>query len=378
MKGLEPDARSLAGLKKTLEDSNLTRHVNFVDIPDNSEVDPQKNNNNSTSLIIEVACVADEQEENFLNAAENTEEINTDDGLRSAIVIDPGLSFPERREESQKTACLENTRGNLEIEQMEAPVREMEKVFDGDIAAEIVEPGDSTKATEIAPSLKLGSLKKKRKPRYYDFPDSNLQMCHKDDHIAEECTMVRRKKPCYLCGVFGHTGKRCSQGRECFKCGGRGHLARDCLEEPSSNKITDFCLKCGDSGHHMFVCQNKYSSEDLKHIQCYVCKDFGHLCCDSFEYKGQTVASCYYCGQSGHLGSECMRQENCTRYTVAKSFCKYEVKGHFAGDNRDCNKAGQCTLKSTTVETSFSDKEILPNFPHEPLISGQGVPSNQG
>nr|XP_017255758.1 PREDICTED: uncharacterized protein LOC108225412 isoform X2 [Daucus carota subsp. sativus] len=337
MKGLEPDARSLA-----------------------------------------VACVADEQEENFLNAAENTEEINTDDGLRSAIVIDPGLSFPERREESQKTACLENTRGNLEIEQMEAPVREMEKVFDGDIAAEIVEPGDSTKATEIAPSLKLGSLKKKRKPRYYDFPDSNLQMCHKDDHIAEECTMVRRKKPCYLCGVFGHTGKRCSQGRECFKCGGRGHLARDCLEEPSSNKITDFCLKCGDSGHHMFVCQNKYSSEDLKHIQCYVCKDFGHLCCDSFEYKGQTVASCYYCGQSGHLGSECMRQENCTRYTVAKSFCKYEVKGHFAGDNRDCNKAGQCTLKSTTVETSFSDKEILPNFPHEPLISGQGVPSNQG
>lgn len=54
------------------------------------------------------------------------------------------------------------------------------------------------------------------------------------------------------------------QGRECFKCGGRGHIARDCLEEPSSNKITDFCLKCGDSGHHMFVCQNKYSSEDLK------------------------------------------------------------------------------------------------------------------
>ena len=61
---------------------------------------------------------------------ENTEEINTNDALRSAIVIDPGLSFPERREESQETACLVNTRGNLEIEQMEAPVREEEKVFD--------------------------------------------------------------------------------------------------------------------------------------------------------------------------------------------------------------------------------------------------------
>lgn len=61
---------------------------------------------------------------------DNTEEINANDGLRSAIVIDPNLSFPERREESQETACLVNTRGNLEIEQMEAPVREEEKVFD--------------------------------------------------------------------------------------------------------------------------------------------------------------------------------------------------------------------------------------------------------
>lgn len=54
------------------------------------------------------------------------------------------------------------------------------------------------------------------------------------------------------------------QGRECFKCGGRGHLARDCLEEPVSNNISDFCLRCGDSGHHMFICQSDYSSEDLK------------------------------------------------------------------------------------------------------------------
>lgn len=335
---------------------------------------PEDNQNSA------VACVAGEQGESILEAPEATEKINTKDSLRSAIAIDPGFSFWEGHEE---TACLGTTKGNPEIEQAEAPVREVEEVFNrrdcGDMAAEIVKHGDSTKAAETAPSVKLGSVEKEdnfmlrkllRKPRYYDFPNSSLQMCHicgEDDHKAQECTMVRRKKPCYLCGGFRHTAKRCSQGRKCFKCGGRGHLARDCLEEPSSNKNLDFCLRCGNLGHNMFACQSDYSSEDLKAIKCYVCKEFGHLCCDGFKYEGQTLASCYKCGQSGHLGSECIKQEKRTRYSPAKSFYDHEVKCHFAGKNGEHNKAGQCTHESTSVKRSFSDNDIIPNFAHAPL-----------
>lgn len=75
---------------------------------------------------IQVACVAGEQGESILEAPEATEKINTKDSLRSAIAIDPGFSFWEGHEE---TACLGTTKGNPEIEQAEAPVREVEEVF---------------------------------------------------------------------------------------------------------------------------------------------------------------------------------------------------------------------------------------------------------
>lgn len=71
--------------------------------------------------------MADEQGGSILEALEATKEINTTDGLGSPIAIDPGFSFSKGHEE---TACLGTTRGNPEIEQTEAPVREVEKVFD--------------------------------------------------------------------------------------------------------------------------------------------------------------------------------------------------------------------------------------------------------
>ena len=38
-------------------------------------------------------------------------------------------------------------------------------------------------------------------------------------------------------------------------------------------------------------------------IQCYVCKNFGHLCCVDFLDLSPRHVSCYSCGQTGHLGS---------------------------------------------------------------------------
>lgn len=37
-------------------------------------------------------------------------------------------------------------------------------------------------------------------------------------------------------------------------------------------------------------------------IQCYVCKNFGHLCCVDFLDLSPRHVSCYSCGQTGHLG----------------------------------------------------------------------------
>lgn len=37
-------------------------------------------------------------------------------------------------------------------------------------------------------------------------------------------------------------------------------------------------------------------------IQCYVCKNFGHLCCSEYADSFSREVSCYKCGQLGHTG----------------------------------------------------------------------------
>ncbi|EEF30802.1 cellular nucleic acid binding protein, putative [Ricinus communis] len=71
----------------------------------------------------------------------------------------------------------------------------------------------------------------------------------------------------------------------------------------------DACLRCGGPGHEMFSCRTDYLPDDLKEIQCYVCKKFGHLCCHDFPDLYPTELSCYNCGQSGHLGSRLFCKE---------------------------------------------------------------------
>lgn len=45
----------------------------------------------------------------------------------------------------------------------------------------------------------------------------------------------------------------------------------------------------------MFVLPNQ-------EIQCYICKNFGHLCCVNFVDTSASEVSCYRCGQLGHTG----------------------------------------------------------------------------
>lgn len=94
---------------------------------------------------------------------------------------------------------------------------------------------------------------------------------------------------------------------------------------------SNFCLRCGDSGHDLFSCEGEYHTDDLKKIQCYICKSFGHLCCVNSSIIGLKQVSCYNCGQSGHLGPE--RTNSCEALNGKKSnlICyKCGKEGHFA------------------------------------------------
>ncbi|KAK1394513.1 hypothetical protein POM88_013569 [Heracleum sosnowskyi] len=178
-----------------------------------------------------------------------------------------------------------------------------------------------------------------RGPRYFDLLDSGRGSCYncgEEGHTAVRCTMAKRKKPCFVCGSLEHNAKQCAKGQDCFICKKGGHRAKDCPEKKMAglHLSAKICLKCGQSGHEMFSCQTSYSSDDLKEIQCYMCKNFGHLCCATYTPTVGGKLSCYRCGQSGHTGLACKISRGGPNEIESPSSCyKCGEGGHFA---REC------------------------------------------
>ncbi|EEF34811.1 cellular nucleic acid binding protein, putative [Ricinus communis] len=208
---------------------------------------------------------------------------------------------------------------------------------------EVVENGEAgqldenvdSHAVEVAQNMVLRKLL--RGPRYFDSPDSGWSTCFncgKEGHMAVNCpSFEKKRKPCFLCGGLDHGVKQCSKERLCIICKSVGHRPNRCPEKhkggPQSSKV---CLKCGDSGHDMFSCRNSYPLDDLKEIQCYICKNGGHLCCVNFVDNSPREVSCYKCGELGHTGSECSSLHDEATTTAPSSSCfRCGEEGHFAG-----------------------------------------------
>ncbi|KAK2647381.1 hypothetical protein Ddye_014870 [Dipteronia dyeriana] len=165
-----------------------------------------------------------------------------------------------------------------------------------------------------------------RKPRYFDPPNcywGSCTSCGKENHTAASCKVQKQDKLCFICGSFDHIWKYCRQGKDCFVRQGRNHLG--------NNLSYNICLRCGDPGHDLFSCRVDYHADDLKAIQCYVCKNFGHLCCVCFPDTGRKQVSCYNCGESGHMGSECIKSNRVPWGTESSIVCyKCGKEGHYA------------------------------------------------
>lgn len=55
-----------------------------------------------------------------------------------------------------------------------------------------------------------------RGPRYFDPPDSNWGTCYNcggEGHLAVNCTSLKRKRPCFVCGSLEHGAKQCKKVR---------------------------------------------------------------------------------------------------------------------------------------------------------------------
>ncbi|KAJ6303971.1 hypothetical protein OIU77_017781 [Salix suchowensis] len=151
---------------------------------------------------------------------------------------------------------------------------------------EDTEKGMEREQVEFTDNIVLRQLL--RRPRYFDGPSHNgwemCSNCGQDGHMVCQHTMRKwkRQKLCFLCGSLNHVGKRCRKNRYCSVCKGRGHRAKHCPVRDQERSSHGICLQCGTSGHDMFSCTTDYLPNDLKEIQCYVCRSFGHLCCVDF------------------------------------------------------------------------------------------------
>ncbi|KAK9078733.1 hypothetical protein SSX86_002790 [Deinandra increscens subsp. villosa] len=144
-------------------------------------------------------------------------------------------------------------------------------------------------------------------------------------------------------------------GKDCLFCKKGSHSAKDCPEKSNlGSQSAKVCLNCGDFGHEMFSCnENKYSQDDLKEIQCYVCKSFGHLCCAKYAGERSREVSCYRCGELGHSGLECARvhAESGSKWTPSSCFmCGKEA--HMA-----CKCTGSSKSQKRKMRRSSSMKK---------------------
>ncbi|KAL2650993.1 hypothetical protein R1flu_019121 [Riccia fluitans] len=196
-----------------------------------------------------------------------------------------------------------------------------------------------------------------RGPRYFDPPEEQEQTCFtcgKVGHQAVDCNEAPRLKPCYVCGAFGHDGRDCPQKTDCYVCGKVGHIAKNCpnkgLRTPTNRRDDTVCLLCGRAGHEAATCYFDYDEYDLEQVQCYICKQFGHLSCVDIVDTTPVPLSCYLCGEIGHLGQDCFQPRRLDRdkdrdrdRPYASGACyKCGEEGHFA---RDCSKLGRNELR---------------------------------
>lgn len=265
----------------------------------------------------------------------SSEEVD-EDAVVELLEADPRRKQKKKRRKAKKKQRKEAPEAEAAAAEKEEPqVGGTQERQTGTAESVLTEDG-----VDVPVSDNIVLRKLLRIPRYFDPGETMLETCFnccEEGHVAANCPMEKRKKPCFVCGLFGHNAKQCTQGQDCFICKKEGHKAKDCPEKHKRNtqQSITLCLRCGETGHDMFGCANNYPPDDVKEIKCYVCKQNGHLCCADLSDNCPKEVSCYNCAQSGHIGLGCAkRRENSAATNPTKCF-KCGEEGHIA---KGCTK----------------------------------------
>ncbi|MBA0694335.1 hypothetical protein Goari_004646, partial [Gossypium aridum] len=98
----------------------------------------------------------------------------------------------------------------------------------------------------------------------------------------------------------------------------------------------------------MFSCRNDYSQDDIKEIQCYICKSFGHICFINFVDTSPREVSCYRCGQLGHTGLVGKRNRESSTPNLRSRLENKDLLGYKTGPHD--NGKSRCKRKKIQFE----------------------------
>nr|TKW01283.1 hypothetical protein SEVIR_8G169800v2 [Setaria viridis] len=192
-----------------------------------------------------------------------------------------------------------------------------------------------------------------RIPRYFDPGETLLETCFncsEEGHVAANCPMEKRKKPCFVCGMFGHNAKQCTQGQDCFICKKGGHMAKDCPDKHKRNDHqSTLCLRCGEIGHDMFGCTNDYLADDIKG-------------CAKQRRETSAVITptqCYKCGEEGHFARGCTKNAKSDR-SKGKSSSHSQRKEKWKKDSSARSAPHDARKTSKRKSPHFEDRMDTP------------------
>ncbi|KAM3340671.1 hypothetical protein P3S68_028305 [Capsicum galapagoense] len=151
------------------------------------------------------------------------------------------------------------------------------------------------------------------------------------------------------------------QGKTCFICEKGGHRADVCSEiSHGGSKSSKICLKCGNSSHDMSSCKNDYAADDLKmcEVQCYICMNFGHLCCAKYPDNGLRELFCYRCSLRGHTGLACTTYHGDTGGIGSLNpYYRCDEEGHSARECTNLSKVNKRNHESSAQEESPEEEK---------------------